>query len=98
MLGDLVEETLSGTIRFMNTQHHYQIVLCHGMSLLTYIAQGHYRNADRRVTQIEELQALVTEKEEIITERNEIIVHREDQINESDSTQHDYRVPPGTSP
>jgi hypothetical protein len=68
------------------------------MSLLTGIAQGHYRNADRRVTQIEELQALVTKKEEIITERNEIIVHREDQINESDSTQHDYRVPPGTSP
>jgi hypothetical protein len=31
---------------------------------LTGIAQGHYRNADRRVTQIEELQALVTEKEE----------------------------------
>jgi hypothetical protein len=85
MLGDLAEETLRGTIMFMNAQHHYQIVLHHGMSLLTGIAQGHYRNADRRVTQIEELQALVTKKEEIITERNEIIVHREDQINESDT-------------
>jgi TolA-binding protein len=85
MLGDLAEETLHGTIRFMNAQHHYQILLRHGMSLLTGIAQGHYRNADRRVTQIEELQALVTEKEEIITEQNETIVHREDQINESDA-------------
>jgi hypothetical protein len=66
MLGDLAKETLRGTIRFMNAQHHYQIVLRHGMSLFTDIAQGHYRNAGRRVTQIEELQALVTEKEEII--------------------------------
>jgi hypothetical protein len=85
MLGDLAEETLRGTIRFMNAQHHYQIVLRHGMSLLTSIAQGHYRNADRQVTQIEELQALVTEKEEIIAERDETILHREDQINESDA-------------
>jgi hypothetical protein len=85
MLEDLAEETLYGTIRFMNAQHHYQILLRHGMSLLIGIAQGHYRNADRRVTQIEELQALVTEKEEIIAEQNEIIVHREDQINQSDA-------------
>jgi DNA repair exonuclease SbcCD ATPase subunit len=85
MLGDLAEETLHGTIRFMNVQHHYQILLRRGMSQLTSIAQGHYRNADRQVTQIEELQALVTEKEEIIAERNETIVHREDQINESDT-------------
>jgi hypothetical protein len=34
MLGDLVEETLHGTIRFMNAQHHYQILLCRGISLL----------------------------------------------------------------
>jgi hypothetical protein len=85
LLGDLAEETLCGTIRFMNAQHHYQVVLHHGMSLLTGVAQGHYRNADRRVTQIEELQALVMEKEEIIAERDETIVHREDQINESDA-------------
>jgi hypothetical protein len=54
------------------------------------IAQGHYRNADRQVTQIVELQALVTEKEEIIAARDETILHREDQINESDAmiTQH----------
>jgi hypothetical protein len=85
MLGDLAEETLHGTIRFMNAQHHYQIVLHHGVSLLTGIAQGHYRNADRQVTQIEELQALVTEKKEIIAEQDETIIHREDQINESDA-------------
>jgi hypothetical protein len=90
MLGDLAEETLRGTIRFMNVQHHYQIVLRHGMSQLTSIAQGHYRNTDRQVTQIEEFQALVTEKEEIIIERDETIIHREDQIYESDAiiTQH----------
>ncbi|PVH64142.1 hypothetical protein PAHAL_2G200600 [Panicum hallii] len=85
MLGDSAEETLRGTIRFMNAQHHYQILLCRGMSQLTSKAQVHYRNADQQVTQLEELQALVTEKEEIIAERDETIIHREDQINESDA-------------
>jgi hypothetical protein len=47
----------------MNAQHHYQILLRRGMSLLTGIAQGHYRNADRRITQIEELQSFITKKE-----------------------------------
>jgi hypothetical protein len=85
MLGDSAEETLRGTIRFMNVQHHYQILLRRSMGQLTCIAQGHYRNADRQVTQIVELQALVTEKEEIIAARDETILHREDQINESDA-------------
>jgi hypothetical protein len=47
MFGDSAEETLHGTIRFMNVQHHYQILLRCGMGQLTGIAQGHYRNADR---------------------------------------------------
>jgi hypothetical protein len=85
MLGDSAEETLCGTIRFMNVQHHYQILLHRSMGQLTGIAQGHYRNADRLVTQIVELQALVTEKEEIIAARDETILHREDEINESDA-------------
>jgi hypothetical protein len=55
MLGDSAEKTLRGTIRFMNVQHHYQILLCRGMGQLTGIAQGHYQNADRQVTQIIEL-------------------------------------------
>jgi hypothetical protein len=85
MLGDSAEETLHGNIRFMNVQHHYQIRLRRGMGQLTGIAQGHYINADRQVTQIEELQALVTEKEEIIAAQEETILHREDHINESDA-------------
>jgi hypothetical protein len=90
LLGDSAEETLCGLIRFLNVQHHYQILLRRGVGQLIGIAQGHYRNADRQVTQIVELQALVTEKEEIITAREEAILHREDQINESDAiiTQH----------
>jgi hypothetical protein len=69
----------------MNVQHHYHILLRCGVGQLIGIAQGHYRNADRQVTQIVELQALVTEKEDIITAREEAILHREDQINESDA-------------
>jgi chromosome segregation ATPase len=79
------EETLRGTIQFMNVQQHYQLLLRRGMGQLTSIAQGHFRNADRQVTQIEQLQALVTEKEGIIAAREETIHHREDQINESDA-------------
>jgi DNA-directed RNA polymerase beta' subunit len=69
----------------MNVQHHYQLLLRHGMGQLTSIMQGHFRNADRQVTQIEQLQALVTKKEEIIAAREETILHWEDQINESDA-------------
>jgi hypothetical protein len=32
MLGDLAEETLRGTIRFINAQHHYQILLHRGIN------------------------------------------------------------------
>jgi hypothetical protein len=44
------------------------------MGQLTGIAQGHYQNADRQVTQIEELQALVIEKEEIIAAREDDLI------------------------
>jgi hypothetical protein len=90
MLGDSAKETICDIIRFMNVQHHYQILLRRSMGQLTGVAQGHYRNADRQVTQIVELQALVTEKEELIAARDETILHQEDQINESDTiiTQH----------
>jgi hypothetical protein len=94
MLGDLAEKMLHSVIRFMNVQHHYQILLRRGMGQLTGISQGHYQNVDRHVTQIVELQALVTEKEEIIAEREEAIIHWEDQINESDAiiTQHNMII------
>jgi hypothetical protein len=85
LLGDAAEETICGIIRFMNVQHHYQLLLHCSMGQLTGTAQGHYRNADRQVTQIVELQALVMEKEEIITARDETILHQEDQINESNA-------------
>jgi hypothetical protein len=85
LLGDSAEETICGIIRFMNVQHHYQILLRRSMGQLTGVAQGHYRNANRHVTQTVELRDLVTEKEEIITAREEAILHREDQINESDA-------------
>jgi hypothetical protein len=59
LLGDLAEETVRNITRFMNVQHHYQILLLRGMGQLTNVAQSHYRNADHQVTQIVELQALV---------------------------------------
>jgi hypothetical protein len=84
MLGDLAEETVHNITRFMDVQHHYQILLRHSMSQVTFAAQSHFQNADRQVTQIVELQAMVTQKDEIIAARDETILRREDQINESD--------------
>jgi hypothetical protein len=78
LLGDLAEETLCTMIRFMNTQHHYQILQHRGMNQLTSIAQSHHRNVDQQVTQIEELQATITAKDEVIAQRDETIIHRED--------------------
>jgi hypothetical protein len=78
----------------MNVQHHYQLLLHRGMGQLINIAQGHFRNTDRQVTQIAQLQALVTEKDEIIAAREETIHYQEDQINESDAmiTQHNMII------
>jgi hypothetical protein len=38
LLGDLAEETLGTMIRFMNVQHHYQILQHRSMNQLTRIA------------------------------------------------------------
>jgi hypothetical protein len=85
LLGDLTEETLCATVRFMNAQYHHQILQCHSMSQMTSIAQGYHRNINRQITQIEELQATITAKDEVITQQDETITHREDQIIESDT-------------
>ncbi|PUZ50866.1 hypothetical protein GQ55_6G103700 [Panicum hallii var. hallii] len=68
----------------MNVQHHYQLLLRREMGQLINTARSYYREADRQVTQVDQLRALVTQKDEIIAARDETILHREDQINESD--------------
>jgi hypothetical protein len=78
------EEALQGMMRFMNVQYHYHLLLRRELGRAIYIARGHYREADRQNTQVDQLQALVTQKDEIIAARDETIHHREDQINESD--------------
>jgi hypothetical protein len=85
LLGDLAKETLGATIRFMNLQHHNQILQHLGMNQLTSVAQSHHRNIDQQVTQIEELQATITAKDEVIAQQDETITHREDQILKSDT-------------
>jgi hypothetical protein len=79
------EEALQGMMRFMNVQYHYQLLLRREMGQLINAARSLYREADRQVTQVDQLRALVIEKDGIIAARNETIHHREDQINESDA-------------
>jgi chromosome segregation ATPase len=69
----------------MGVQQHYQLLLRREMGQLINTARSYYREADRQVTQVDQLRALVTEKDGIIAARNETIHHREDQINESDA-------------
>jgi hypothetical protein len=85
VLGDLTEETLRATVRFMNAQYHHQILQRRGMSQMTSIAQGYHKNINRQITQIEELEATITAKDEVIAQQDETITHREDQIIESDT-------------
>jgi chromosome segregation ATPase len=80
-----MEEALRGTMRFMGVQQHYQLLLHREMGQLINTVRSYYREADRQVTQVDQLRALVTEKDGIIAARNETIHHREDQINESDA-------------
>ncbi|PVH33907.1 hypothetical protein PAHAL_8G090800 [Panicum hallii] len=82
MLGDLAEEIVRSLTRFMDVQHYYQILLRHSMGQLTSAAQSHYRNADRQVTQIVELQALINESDHIITQRDTVIEFLQAQIHD----------------
>jgi hypothetical protein len=75
------EEALRSTMRFMGVQQHYQLLLHREMGQLINTARSYYREADRQVTQVDQLRALVTKKDGIIAARNETIHHREDQIN-----------------
>jgi chromosome segregation ATPase len=72
-------------MRFMNVQYHFQLLLRREMGQLVHAARSHFREADRLITQVDQLQAVVVEKDGIIAARNETIQHREDQINESDA-------------
>jgi hypothetical protein len=73
-------------MRFMNVQYHYQLLLRREMGQLVNAARSLYREADRHITQVDQLRALVIEKDGIIATQNETIHQREDQINESDAT------------
>jgi hypothetical protein len=80
------KEVLRGMMRFMNVQYHYQLLLRCEMGQLVNAARSLYREADRHITQVDQLRALVIEKDGIIATQNETIHHREDQINQSDAT------------
>jgi chromosome segregation ATPase len=72
-------------MRFMNVQYHYQLLLRREMGQLVHAARSHFREANRLITQVDQLRAVVVEKDGITAARNETIQHREDQINESDA-------------
>jgi hypothetical protein len=80
------EEALRGMMRFTNVQYHYQLLLRREMGQVVNAARSPYREANRHITQVDQLQALVIEKDGTIATQNETIHHREDQINESDAT------------
>jgi hypothetical protein len=72
-------------MQFTNVQYHYQLLPRREMGQLVNAVRCLYREADRQITQVDQLRALVIEKDGIIAARNETIHHWEDQINESDA-------------
>jgi hypothetical protein len=59
-------------MQFINVQYHHQLLLRRKMGQLINAARSHYREADRQITQVDQLRALVIENDGIITARNEI--------------------------
>jgi hypothetical protein len=62
-------------MRFVNVQYHDQMLLHREMGQLVHAARSHFREADRLITQVDQLRALAIEKDGIIAARNETIQH-----------------------
>ena len=83
LLGDSAGDTVRMMVRFMNAQLRLQELQRRGIIHLASEAQVTHSKLDRQITQMEELQAIVTARDEVIAQREETIGHREDQIVES---------------
>jgi hypothetical protein len=68
------EEALRGMMRFMNVQYHYQLLLHREMGQLVNAARSLYREADRHITQVDQLRALVIEKDGIIATKMRLFI------------------------
>jgi hypothetical protein len=60
----------------MNVQYHYQLLLRREMGQLVNAARSLYREADRHITQVDQLRALVIEKDGIILWQNQPELYR----------------------
>jgi hypothetical protein len=85
LLGDLSLETLQALIRFMNVQHHYQLLQHRSMNQLSTLAQAHHGTIAQQLDELDELHTIMNAQVDVMAQRDMIINNQENQIHERET-------------
>ncbi|PUZ39650.1 hypothetical protein GQ55_9G347700 [Panicum hallii var. hallii] len=85
LLGDLSLETLQSLIRFMNVQHHYQLLQHRSMNQLSALAQAHHGTITQQLDELDELHNTMSAQADLMAQRDVIINNQENQIHERET-------------
>ncbi|PUZ61066.1 hypothetical protein GQ55_4G240200 [Panicum hallii var. hallii] len=85
LLGDLSLETLQALIRFMNVQHHYQLLQRRSMNQLSALAQAHHGTITQQLDELDELHNTMSAQADLMAQRDVIINNQENQIHERET-------------
>jgi hypothetical protein len=85
LLGDLSLETLQALIRFMNVQHHYQLLQRRSMNQLSTLAQAHHGTITQQLAELDELHTITNAQANLLAQRDVIINNQENQIHERET-------------
>jgi hypothetical protein len=77
LLGDLSLETLQALIRFMNVQHHYQLLQHRSMNQLSTLAQAHHGTITQQLDELDELHTIMNAQVDLMAQRDVIINNQE---------------------
>jgi hypothetical protein len=85
LLGDLSLETLQALIRFMNVQHHYQLLQRWSMNQLSTLAQAHHGTITQQLAELDELHTITNAQANLLAQLDVIINNQENQIHERET-------------
>ncbi|PVH35014.1 hypothetical protein PAHAL_7G085600 [Panicum hallii] len=85
LLGDLSLETLQALIRFMNMQHHYQLLQHQSMNQMSTLAQAHHGTITQQLDELDELHNTMSAQVDLMAQRDVIINNQENHIHERET-------------
>jgi hypothetical protein len=85
LLGDLSLETLQALIRFMNVQHHYQLLQRRSMNQMSTLAQAHHGTITQQLDELDEFHNTMSAQVDLMAQRDVIINNQENQIHERET-------------